>query len=184
MVNNKIHLTTKTSPFLANYKREMRMGVDLKRKEKVEKATEFTERMRKVQEEAGVALMRVQKEIKRQVDRGRREAENWKVGDRVILSTKGLVFKERLVKKLMERYVELYEVEEVVLKNIVKLKLLSSMRIHPVVNVSRVVRYREPVRGQRTGEPKPIEVDRVEEWEVKKILNKRKIQGVERYLVR
>ena len=90
------------------------MGVDLKRKEKVEKATEFTERMRKVQEEAGVALMRVQKEIKRQVDRGRREAENWKVGDRVILSTKGLVFKERLVKKLMERYVELYEVEEVV----------------------------------------------------------------------
>ena len=34
------------------------------------------------------------------------------------------------------------------------------------------------------GEPKPIEVDGVEEQEVKKILNKRKIQGVEKYLVR
>jgi len=34
------------------------------------------------------------------------------------------------------------------------------------------------------GEPKPIEVDGVEEWEVKKILNKIKIQGVEKYLVR
>ena len=34
------------------------------------------------------------------------------------------------------------------------------------------------------GEPKLIKVDRVEEWEVKKILNKRKIWGVEKYLVR
>jgi len=34
------------------------------------------------------------------------------------------------------------------------------------------------------GEPKPIEVDGVEEWEVEKILNKIKIQGVEKYLVR
>jgi len=34
------------------------------------------------------------------------------------------------------------------------------------------------------GEPKIIEVDGVEEWKVKKILNKRKIQEVEKYLVR
>ena len=47
-----------------------------------------------------------------------------------------------------------------------KLKLLVSMRIYPVVNVSRVVRYREPVRGQRMEEPKPVEVDGLEEWEV------------------
>ena len=29
-----------------------------------------------------------------------------------------------------------------------------------------------------------MEVDRVEEWEVKKILNKRRVQGVDRYLIR
>ena len=52
-----------------------------------------------------------------------------------------------------------------------------------MVNVSRIVRYREPVRGQKVGEPKPGEVDWVEEWEVKKILNKRKIRGAEKYLV-
>jgi len=34
---------------MANYGRELRMGVDLKRKEKMEKMTEFVERMRKVQ---------------------------------------------------------------------------------------------------------------------------------------
>ena len=64
-----------------------------------------------------------------------------------MLSTKDLVFKERPTKKLMERYVRLYEIEEVMLKNVVKLKLPISMRIHPVVNVSRVVRYRELVKG-------------------------------------
>jgi len=57
------------------------------------------------------------------------------------------VFKKRLVKKLTEQYVESYVIKEVVLKNAVKLKLLASMRIHLVVNVSRVVRYRELVKG-------------------------------------
>ena len=116
------------------------MGIDLRRKGKIEKATEFAERIRKVQEEVEVALMKAQKEMKKQVDRGRRKAENWEVGDRVMLSMKDLVFKERLAKKLIERYVGLYEIEEVVSKNVVKLKLLATMRIYPVVNIS-VMRY-------------------------------------------
>jgi len=53
-----------------------------------------------------------------------------------MLSTRDLVFKERPVCKLIERYVGLYKIEEVVSSNVVKLRLLSSMRIHPVVNVS------------------------------------------------
>ena len=31
--------------------------------------------------------------------------------------------------------------------------------------------------------PKPVKVDRVKEWEVEKILNKRKVRGVIKYLV-
>jgi len=50
-------------------------------------------------------------------------------------------------------------VEEVILKNVVKLKLLVSMRIHPVVNISRVVRYRELIKKQKVKEPKSIEVN-------------------------
>ena len=84
------------------------------------------------------------------------------------------VFKERLVKKLMERYIGPYKIEEVISKNVVKLKLPALIRIHPVVNVSRIERYRELVRRQRVEEPMPVEVDGVEEWEVEKILNKRK----------
>ena len=48
VINNKTHLTTKVPPFMANYRRELRIGVGLRRKEKIEKMTEFVERMRKV----------------------------------------------------------------------------------------------------------------------------------------
>jgi len=84
----------------------------------------------------------------------------------------------------MERYVGPYAIEEVVSSNAVKLQLLSSMRIHPVVNVSQIVRYKEQVKGQKKEEGKPVEVEGVEEWEVEKILNKKKIRGVEKYLIR
>jgi len=73
--------------------------------------------------------------------------EEWRKEDRVLLSTKDLVFKERLVRKLVNQYVGLYTVEEVISTNIVKLQLLTSMRIHPVMNVSRIVRYKEQVEG-------------------------------------
>jgi len=92
--------------------------------------------MKKVHEEAGAALKKVQEDMKRQADRGRKETEDWKKRDRVLLSTKDLVFKERPVRKLMDRYIGPYTIEKVVSTNSVKLQLPTSMRIHPVVNVS------------------------------------------------
>jgi len=47
-VNNKVHTATKVSPFMANYGKELRMGEDIRRKGKVESATVFMERMKKV----------------------------------------------------------------------------------------------------------------------------------------
>ena len=182
-VNNKVHTATKVSPFMANYGKELRMGGDIRKKGKVESATEFVEKMKKVQEEAGAALRKTQEEMKRYADRGRRETEVWRRGDRVLLSTKNLVFKERPSKKLTERYIGPYVIEEVVSSNAVKLWLPNSMRIHPVVNVSRIVRYKEQVKGQKKEEGKPIEVEGTEEWEVEKILNKKKVRGVEKYLI-
>jgi len=93
------------------------------------------------------------------------------------------VFKKRPTKKLTERYVGPYAIEEVVSSNAVKLRLPSSMRIHPVVNISRIVCYKEQVKGQKKEEGKPVEVEGVEEWEVEKILNKKKTRGVAKYLV-
>ena len=58
-VNNKVHTVTKVSPFMANYERELRMEGNIRRKGKVEKAIEFVERMKQVQEEVGATLKKV-----------------------------------------------------------------------------------------------------------------------------
>jgi len=47
-VNNKIYSASKVSLFIANYDRELRMEVDIRKKGKVEKTTEFTEKIKKV----------------------------------------------------------------------------------------------------------------------------------------
>ena len=51
------------------------MGEDIRRKGKVEKATEFVEKLKRVQEEVGAALKKTQEEIKRYTDRNRKETE-------------------------------------------------------------------------------------------------------------
>ena len=120
-VNNKVYTVTKVLLFMTNYGKELRMGGDIRKKGKVEKVMEFVERMKKVHEEVGAALKKAQEDMKKQADRSRKESEDWKKGNKVLLSTKDFVFKERLVKKLVERYVGPYMIEEVVSTNAVKL---------------------------------------------------------------
>jgi len=120
-VNNKVHTAMKVSSFMANYERKLKMGDDIRKRGKVEKAMEFVERMKKVYEEAVAALKKAQEDMKRQADKGRKETKDWKKGDRVLLSTKDLVFKERPARKLVDRYIGSYIIEKVVSTNAVKL---------------------------------------------------------------
>jgi len=64
-VNNKTHTATKVLPFMANYGRELRIGGDIRKKGKMESATKFVERMKKIHEEAGAALRKIQEEMKK-----------------------------------------------------------------------------------------------------------------------
>ena len=78
-VNNKTYSATKVSLFMANYKRELKIEADIKRKRKMEKAIEFAEKIKKMQKEAGVALRKVQEEMKWQADKGRKKVKVKKV---------------------------------------------------------------------------------------------------------
>ena len=49
-----------------------------------------------------MALKKAQEDMKRQADKGKKESKNWRKEDRVLLSTKDLVFKKRPVKKLVD----------------------------------------------------------------------------------
>ena len=53
------------------------------------------------------------------------------------------------MEKLTEQFVGSYKVKRIISTNAIKLELLSSVKIHPVVNVSRVQKYRDQVEGQK-----------------------------------
>jgi len=184
--NNKIHAATKNSPFKVNYGQEPRMGFEDRRKGKYEAAGKFVEKMRKIQEEAKAALGKAQEEMKKFADRKRGEGEEYKVGDLVLLSTKDLKWqmKGRRSEKLTERFVGPYKIKGIISSNAVELELPKSIRIHPVVNVSRVRLYKPQVEGQKKIPPKLVIIEREEEFEVEKILNKRIVRGKEKFLVR
>ena len=95
-----------------------------------------------------VVLVKSQKEMKKQVDRNRKEAEEYRVGDKVLISIKDFLMK-RAIKKLMEKFIGPYVVRKIVLENVVELELLALLRIHLVVNMRRIVKYREQVKGQK-----------------------------------
>ena len=75
IVNNKVHSTTKVSLFMAKYSRKLRIGGDIRRKGKVEKAMEFVEKLKRVQKEVGTALKKMQEEMKRYADQNRKKTE-------------------------------------------------------------------------------------------------------------
>ena len=78
---------------------------------------------------------------------------------------------------------ELYRIKEIILSNVVELKLLSSIKIHPVVNISWVYLYKPQVEGQKKVLPKPVIIEGKEEFKVEKILNKRIVRGKEKFWV-
>ena len=109
----------------------------------------------------------------------------YKVGDLVLLSTRDLKWQMvgRSSEKLVEWFVGPYKIKAIISSNVVELELLATIRIHPVVNVSWIKRYIDQVNGQRKETPQPVVIEEEEEWEVEKILNKRKVRGKDKFLV-
>ena len=96
--------------------------------------------MKKIQEEAKAMLGKAQKEMKKFVNRKWGEGEKYKVEDLVLLSIRDLKWqmKGRRLEKLTEHFMGPYKVKGIVSSNAIELELPKSIRIHPVVNISRV----------------------------------------------
>ena len=65
------------------------------------------------------------------------------MGDKVLISTKNfpMEWMKRLMRKLTEKYIGPYIVKKIISENAVELEFLAMMRVHPVVNVRRIVKY-------------------------------------------
>ena len=163
--NNKVHSSTKTSPFKANYGQNPRIEFKVRKKEKYKGVGKFVTKIKEIQEEAKTALGKAQKKMKKYINRKREEVNKYKVGDLVMLSIKDLKYQmvSRRTEKLMERFVDPYKVKKIILANVVELELSSTIRIYPVVNVSRIHRYIGQVEKQRKEQPAPVIIEREEE---------------------
>jgi len=73
-----------------------------------------------------------------------KKEEEYKVEDLVLLSMKDLKWqmKEKRSEKLTECFVDPYKVKGIVSSNTIELELPKSIKIHSVVNVSRVQLYK------------------------------------------
>ena len=162
------------------------MGFDIRKRGKNEKVEEFVKEMKKRHEEAKAALVKLQEKMKRQANRNRKEAEEYRVGDKVLISTKDFSkeLMKRATKKLMEKFIGPYMVRKIVSENTVELELPVLLRIYPVVNIRRIVKYREQVEGQKKIPPPPVKVDGEKEYEVEEILDRQGRRGKTRYLVK
>ena len=172
--NNKVHIAIKMLPFQANYGRELRMGFDIRKKGKNERVEEFVREMKERHEEARAALVKSQEEMKKQADRIRKEAEEYRVGNKVLISTKdfSMELRKRATKKLIEKFIGPYVVKKIVSENTVELELPASLRIHLVVNVRRIVKNKEQIEGQKKIPPPPVKVAGEKEYEVEEILDR------------
>jgi len=81
--------------------------------------------------------------MRKYIDKHRSEAVEYKVGDLVLLSMKDLKWQMsgRQSEKLTECYIGPYKIKKVVSPNAVKLELSNTIKIHSVVNVSRIRMY-------------------------------------------
>jgi len=121
-----------------------------------------------------VALSKAQEEMKKYVDKKRAEVNDYKVGDLVMLSTKDLKYQmvKRRTEKLTERFVGPYKIKKIVSSNAVELELPSTVKVYPVVNVSRIHKYVGQVEGQKREQLALVIIEGEEKWEVERILNK------------
>ena len=90
--NNKVYTAMKSSLFRVNYRRELKMGFEIRKKRKYTKAEKFMKEIKEMHKETKAVLKNLQEEIKKYVDKNRKNTVEYKVGNRVLLSTIDLMW--------------------------------------------------------------------------------------------
>jgi hypothetical protein len=195
-INNAQQASTGFSPFRLNYGQDVQLPLDqaiagLRPSNNPEAA----ERIRRLKSDLALAhtnLGRAQQRQSRYADQHRR-AVTFKVGDSVLLSTAHLkmIGDDKRTPKFACKYFGPFTVKRVVNANAYELDLPATLRIHPVLNVSRLKVYRDgadqfPSRLPPDSRPPPETVleGGAEEYEVESILASRGSGARAQYLVK
>jgi len=195
--NNSKQVSTGFSPYYMNYGQEMRLPLDgaIPVPSAIEsinpEATQRIDRLRVDIESAKKNILAAQSRQAKYADQHRRDVE-FNVGDRVLLSVEHLrIVGDGRSPKLQSKYIGPFTIIRVVGSNAYELDLPPTMRIHPVLNISRLKAYHDgstthPDRLLPHSRPPPecIHEDGAEIYEVERILEQRGRGARLKYLVK
>ena len=173
------HASTELTPFHLNHGREMQLPLEHALKNVVSSACpSAAESITTMSQNVDLAKKNILKAQQRQshyANEHRRLADDFKVGDRVMLSTENL---NHRAGKLMSKFIGPFTVLEVSANKLVELELPTTMRLkYNKFNISKVKMFRSshlefPGREQQD-RPAPELVQGESEYEVEEIMAKR-----------
>ena len=184
--NNRVHASTRKTPFEVDNGTHPRMGVEPRRKVRFEAAQEFADRMANAIQETRSALNQAATDMARFYDHDHREAEAFEAGDKVWLDGRHIKT-QRPIKKFDDRWFGPFEIQKVLSRNAYRLKLPQSFRrVHPVFHVLLLRCWHpDPITEHpQPTNPEPILADGEEpEYEVERVLDSRMHYRKLQYLV-
>ena len=173
--NNSVHVTTKQTPFFINYGRHPWTGTDVIRQEnKDETPDQFATRMKKVQEEAAIALRMANEKTKHNWDKNARKPHEYSPGDLVYIEATNIKT-GRPSRKLDYKRFGPFEVVKKVGLSAYEIKLPPSWKGKtPNFNETYLTPYHDPQFPQqkKPPPPPPIELEgQGTQYEIEEILD-------------
>ena len=184
--NNRVHASTRHTPFELDSGQHPRMGVEPRLTSRVEATDEFTTRIHKATEEAKAALRQAAEDMARFHDAHRGRQAILKVGDKVWLDSRNIKT-TRPTKKLDDRWFGPFPIKKVISRNAYELKLTPAFKkIHPVFHITLLRKFEADEireRPKATNPPPKIDEEGEEHYEVEALLDWRNQGGQLQYLV-
>src|SRR6266446_2050338 len=171
--NNRIHSTTRCTPFELDSGQHPRMGSEPTWSSAVEATDNFAQRMSQMQDEAKAALKHTMDEMAQYYDHQRSPTPAYEVGAKVWLNAQNYMT-TCPTKKLDHKWLGPFVIKKVISPAAIKLRLSPHEQgIHPVISVSNVCPYHpDPILEHLLNpHPNPVLVDGSEEYEVESIVD-------------
>jgi hypothetical protein len=180
--NNAIQESSNYSPFYANYGFNPRHSPEIPSNIDVPRAEDFVVNLSDLSKELKKNLETASKKQENFANKHRTQAPEFKKNDKVWLNS-SLILRNKN-KKLKPRKLGPFKIIKKISPVTYKLDLPKKYRIHPIIHVSELEPYYEDNFNRTQAPPPPVIIDDEEEYEVEKILDKRKHYGKIQYLIK
>ncbi len=177
--NDRVHSATGFSPFFLNNGRNPRKGLELTMERKVQAVDEWIERLVEACDQARQGLNQAAENMRKQYNKKRQPAKEYKKGDWVYLNAQNLPTL-RVTKKLEGKFVGPYKVIEKVGGTAYRIRIPASWKVYNVFNEVLLKLHKPavfPKQQKQEKEWKQRKEDdhtkRDEEFEVEEVIDSR-----------